>query len=135
MNQQVQDIYSHKITSHNTDNQHSISNQYSLFSQYSKANINNTNINKYIKTKDLLTKQNMYEVQNPNLNFYFHKYQNELIVHNENDNKTLFNSCIYSPNYKGELGCNEKNKNLHKEYFKSRQYKDYKFLKSIDKLI
>ena len=112
------DIYNNKILNYNYN--------------YYPSNINNkvllSNLN---KTRDLYHKQSMYNINNGNINFMFSKYQKELITHNSNTNSRLFENCIYSLNYNGELGCNEKNKNLNADYFKNQQNKNLKIIKSI----
>jgi hypothetical protein len=116
---------------------------------YTKTILNNSNIQKYLNSRNVEHKKNMYRhITNQNNNnqnnnnqnntFKFVNYQkimdlNNLNNNNNNNNDIFFNSCIYTHNYNGELGCTKDNKNLNMLYFKNQQKKDKAILKSVDR--
>lgn len=117
------DIYEQKI----------LPNNYTYHPYITFKNTNITNMKNFLQSRDLLHRLDMYNVKNENLNFVYTKYQRELILHNSNTNDKVFNSCIYTPNYKGELGCLESNKDLNKDYFVNNQKYNNNILTYLDK--
>jgi hypothetical protein len=108
---------------------------------YTKTILNDENTQKYLNSRNVEHKKNMYRhITNQNNNnqnntFKFVNYQKKMDLNNlnNNNNDIFFNSCIYTHNYNGELGCTKNNKNLNMLYFKNQQKKDKAILKSVDR--